>query len=339
MVDGNIWKGDATSENTKDAYLTIRFEGPDVKPGRMRLNDFIQAATDFSVCAEKVALVLQNIPSTTKGRRPKDVTEALSLDMVAFTEGSPAVVAHMERTQPQTNIEFKDLGESTYESTYKLLLNGIEAVGGTTDALPQGFDLGVLLKIRDLGKLFNKGISRMEFQLNHRPQPIKAVYDAMKYERVRQRIAKPEAQQRTLQGRLLMADFKETGRAIRIHPSVGAPVTCRFPDGLSSEVEDCIRSYVKVTGKMIYNETGEPKCLELSDIESIETPVEAMGAQESGQAWSYNFLESPSAGEYALRQGVQPMMNIATLYGPGESEDWEGFDETLERWRSENPVK
>ncbi len=317
-----------------NAYLTIRFEGPEVRPSRMRLDDFIQAAREFSACAKRVALALQNTPSTTEGRRPKDVTEALSLDIVAFTEGSPAAVAHLERTQSQMLMENADLGESTY----KLLLNGIEAVGGATDALPEGFDLGVLLKIRDLGKLFNKGVSRIEFQLNHRPQPIKAVYDAAKYERVRQRIAKPEAQQQTLQGRLLMADFKETGREIRIHPSVGAPVVCRFSDGLSGEVEDCIRSYVRVTGRMLYQETGGPKWLELSDIERIEVPTDAMAVREAGPAWSYNFWESPSAQEYARRQGVQPVTNIATLYGPGEAEDWEGFDEALERWRGENPV-
>jgi hypothetical protein len=34
------------------AYLTIRFEGPEVRPGRMRLDDFIQAARDFSACAK-----------------------------------------------------------------------------------------------------------------------------------------------------------------------------------------------------------------------------------------------------------------------------------------------
>jgi hypothetical protein len=75
------------SDKKRKSYLTIRFEGPEVRPGRMRLDDFIQAAREFSACAKRVALALQNIPSTTEGRRPKDVTESLSLDLVAFTEG------------------------------------------------------------------------------------------------------------------------------------------------------------------------------------------------------------------------------------------------------------
>ena len=51
-------------------YLTIRFEGPGVKPGRMRLEDFVQAARDFSDCAARIAMNLQNRPRSLEGRRP-----------------------------------------------------------------------------------------------------------------------------------------------------------------------------------------------------------------------------------------------------------------------------
>jgi hypothetical protein len=317
----------------RNAYLTIRFEGPEVKPGRMRLDDFIQAASEFSIGAQRVALVLQHSPSVAEGRRPRELTQTLSLDLVGFTEGSPAAVVHLERTEPQMEIDEVDLGEKTY----RVLLGGIDAVAGPTDALPEGFDLGVLLKLRDLGKLFNKGVSRIEFQLNHRLRPAKAVYDPVKYERVRQRIARPEAQQVTLQGRLLMADFKETGRQIRIHPSIGQPVICHFDEALSQEVEECMRRYVRVTGRMVFTEVGEPRWIELTDIDAIETSTGTVAEPES--TWSYDFWENLSASEYATRQGVQPVRDIAALYGPGHAEDWEGFDEAVERWRTENPLK
>ncbi len=62
------------------------------------------------------------------------------------------------------------------------------------------------------------------------------------------------------------------------------------------------------------------------------------GSRPQASTWTYGFWESPSAEEYARRQGVQPVTNIATLYGPGEPQDWEGFDEALERWHAETPV-
>ncbi len=316
------------SDKKRKSYLTIRFEGPEVRPGRMRLDDFIQAAREFSACAKRVILALQNTPSTTEGRRPKDVTESLSLDLVAFTEGSLAAVAHLERSQDQMQIDDMDMGERAYQ----LLLEGLEAVGADGDTLPEGFDLGVLLKIRDMGRLFNKGVTRIDFQLNHRRNPVKATFDPSRHNRVRQRIERPEAQKVTLQGRLLMVDFKETGRQIRIHPSIGQPVICQFAEDLNAEVEECIRGFVRVTGKMVYHESGAPKWLELTDIERVEAPSDAMSVQEEG--WTYDFWESLTAEEYARRQGVTPVADTAILYGEFAPDAWEGFDEALESWRT-----
>jgi len=165
---------------------------------------------------------------------------------------------------------------------------------------------------------------------------VKAVFDHPKYDRVRQRIERPEAQQVSLQGRLLMADFKETGREIRIHPSVGQPVICRFPETLSAEIEECIRAFVRVTGRMVYHESGVPKWLELSDIEPVETPAE-ISVQEGG--WTYDFWENLTAEEYARRQGVSPVTDVSQLYGNFDPEDWDGFDEALEQWRSDHKME
>ena len=322
------------SANEPNAYLTIRFEGPEVKPGRMRLDDFIQAAREFSTCAKRVALALQQTPSTAKGRRPEEIVAALSLDIIGFTHGSPAAVAHLERTDGQMLMEAADSGEQTYRA----LIEGIEVAGGAGDALPPGFDLGVLMKLRDIGKLFNKGVNRMEFTLNHRARPVKASFDLSKCDRIRQRIEKPESQRQTIEGRLLMADFKESGRQLRIHPSVGPTVICKFPESLSAEVEECIRQFVRVSGKMEFQTTGEPRWLNIANIEQIDAPA-ASAMAETGAAWTYDYWENLPAAEYARRQGVQPVSDFSVLFGAGGAEDWEGFDEAVERWHEETPVK
>ena len=72
--------------------------------------------------------------------------------------------------------------------------------------------------------------------------------------------------------------------------------------------------------------------LEIEDIEHFEGGVNTEGPHQSG--WSYGFAENLSAEEYARRQGIQPLTNIASLYGPGEPEDWQGFDEALAAWRT-----
>jgi hypothetical protein len=168
----------------------------------------------------------------------------------------------------------------------------------------------------------------MEFTLNHHTLLVKASFDREKCDRIRQRIEQPEAQRQSIEGRLLMADFKETGRQLRVHPSVGPAIICKFPESLTAEVEECIRQFVRVSGKMLYYPTGEPQYMEITDIE----PVDEKAFKET--EWSYSFWENPTAEDYARRQGVQPVADAAELYGSGAPEDWEGFDEALQGWRT-----
>jgi hypothetical protein len=55
--------------------------------------------------------------------------------------------------------------------------------------------------------------------------------------------------------------------------------------------------------------------------------------------WVADYRENLSALEYARRQGVQPLSNFAAIFGAGAAEDWDGFDEAVERWRAEKSGK
>lgn len=48
------------------------------------------------------------------------------------------------------------------------------------------------------------------------------------------------------------------------------------------------------------------------------------------------FWDNLSAEELARRQGVSVVREVSALYGEGDPVDWEGFDEALERWRTES---
>ncbi len=311
-----------------DSYLTIRFAGPEVKASRMRLDDFVQASRRFSLLAQSLALALQHLPSVAKGRRPEEILQSLSLDLVGFSEGSPVAVVHLERAQTQALFEELDWGDKTYS----LLLRGVAEASATEEGpLPEGFDLGVLMKLRDFGKLFSKGVDSVEFCLNHRSAPVRACFDRNGYQRVRSRINRPECQRTTVEGRLLMADFKEGHREIRIHPSASAPLICRFPQELAEQVKEQILGFVRVTGKMAFYDDGRPRWIDLTDIEPLEAAESHATAISPG--WGYDFWEDLSAEEYAARQGVKAVESAQSLYGSGNAEDWEGFEDALERWR------
>jgi hypothetical protein len=203
----------------------------------MRLDDLIEAAREFSACAKGVAMVLHQSRSTATGRRPEELLSALSLDIIGFTEGSPAAVMHLERSEGQMLLDGVDFGDHAYRT----LVKGIEMASSSSDSLPPGFDFGVL-RLRDIGKLFNKGLARMEFTLREPGRPLKAGFDRERCDRIRQRIERPEAQRQTIEGRLSMADFKESARILRVHPPVGPAINCKFPENLIGEVQDCIRT-------------------------------------------------------------------------------------------------
>jgi hypothetical protein len=82
---------------------------------------------------------------------------------------------------------------------------------------------------RDLGVMFEQGVSEIRFSLNPRPDPLHIDYTVQGFHRLQERIQGPQLNIRTIEGRLLMIDLKEHGTRCRIHPSIGDPSYCLIP--------------------------------------------------------------------------------------------------------------
>jgi hypothetical protein len=315
----------------QDPYLSIKVEGTTVKPGRMHLDDFMHLMKDVRASVVALARGLYTAGEPTQRRRPPaDLSEAIALDIVDFTHGSPAAVAHFERSVlGQENFPENDLGDEAYTSW----VTGMAIVTSDQVAIPNGFDKQVLVKARDLGKLFDKGIETIQFRLNHRQVPIVYTYNHAGYVRVRQRIDGPQELTTTIEGRLLMADFNEAGRRFRIYPSVGHPVYCDFDATMADEVQENIRKFVRVTGTGLSDSPEELRRIRVEDIEPIEEPEEGENVQRQmpapGEFWSDATVE-----ELALVQGVEPVIELSELLGgwPGDIDD--GFEDEIEKIRA-----
>ena len=316
--------GAAMSEQTKKPFLAIRFEGPQVSAGRMRLSDFIEVANEMITAVERVGLVLSNAGMSTKrGARPKDLKAAVSLDIVGFTHGSPAAVAMLERSETQMLMEGVDLGKQAY--TY--WLNGFGELTGESTALPAGYDIGVLLKNRDIGRIFGKGVTKVDFVLNHRPKAMRFEYTEQIVEVIKQRIARPEAMEETIEGRLVMVDFKETGPKFRIDQAFGISVYCEFDESFRDEVHDNILKHVRVMGTGRRDEQGRLTSVKLADIEPIDVSEENEEAFSRTAISGVEFWEHHTVEELAKAQGVVPISDARMLLGgwPGDVDD--GFEE------------
>lgn len=316
----------------KTAFFAIKLEGPDVKPGRVRLEDFLRLGQEMLRAVERVALVLQGSADSQKvGRRPQDIHAAVSLDLVEITHGSPSAVIRFERSPSQTIVPDMDLGLQAFEK----FVQGLSAVTSDGESYPPGYDAGVLLAIRDAGRLFDRGVDRIEFSLEQRAQPLRAQYNREGYAKVQKRIVGRQINKRVIEGRLVMVDFKERGSRLRVHPSSGDPVICLFDDSRRDEVFRNILHFVRVTGEAKEDPTSNKiVSITISDIERIEAKEDqATEMLPSGAPLPGDFWQAMSFEELAAAQGVGPLTNIDALIGtwPGDVND--GFEEAVHKLR------
>lgn len=308
--------------NDRAPLLQVRFDGKAVGPGQIPVSHLLRFLTNLDKALQRTGRVLMGeSESMRQGRPPSSIKDEVALNLVLLTHGSPAAVLGFERKQTDSRLPNMDLGLEILEKA----MVGLEAVQGSQDALPEGYDAGVLMAWRDAGTLFNRGIEQIEFTLNHRPKPVVTGFTPTGFGRIQERIKGPQTNIRTIEGRLLMADFKEHGTRCRVHPPIGNPVLCLFDEEQKEEVLEDILQYVRVIGEATEDPaTGKIGSIKIHDIERLEDRAdEAVELLPQGTPIGRDFWESPTLDELAASQHVQPMANVRALFGtwPGEADD------------------
>lgn len=317
--------------------LEIRLDGDAVGASRIPVDHLLRLLTNFNRALHRCAIVLQGEASSLK-RGPRDARTKveIDLDLVMLTRASPSVVLGFERKQSEGELIAPDFGLTIIEKA----IVGLGEAQGPDEALPEGYDAGVLQAWRDTGVLLTKGVDQITFTLNDRETPIVTSYNREGFSRLQERIVGPQVNIRTIEGRLLMADFKEYGARCRIHPSVGEPVLCLFEEEQRDEVLGSICRYVKIIGEARENpDTGKITSVKIHDIERLEDREdEDAGLLPLGTPIPSDFWHSPTIDELAVAQGVQPMRSISDIFGtwPGDLND--GFEEDIQRQREESVV-
>jgi hypothetical protein len=315
-----------------DPLLKIRFDGEAVGPGRIPVTHLLTFLANMNKALQRTGRVLiGDAESLRRGPHPRGIKEEIALDLVLLTHGSPAAVLGFERRQTDAAFPSMDMGLDILEKA----LDGLTAVQAADDALPPGYDTGVLMAWRDAGTLFSKGITSINFTLNHRETPLTTNLTLEGFARIQERIKGPQTNIRMIEGRLLMADFREHGTRCRVHPSAGEPVLCLFDEEQRDEVLDDILRYVRIVGEAKEDPlTGKIASIKIHDIERLEDREgEAADLLPQGTPISRSFWESPTLDELAQGQNVRPMADVRALFGtwPGEISD--GFEQEVDDLR------
>ncbi len=316
----------------KEPLLKVRFDGEAVGPGKIPVAHLLRFLDNLGKALQRTGRVLAGeAESVRRGPQPRSIKEEVALDLVLLTHGSPSAVLGFERRQTEASLPGVDLGIEILEKA----MVGLAAAQGTDETLPAGYDAGVLMAWRDAGTLFTQGIEKIEFTLNHRTEPLRATYTSKGFARIQERIKGPQTNIRTIEGRLLMADFKEHGTRCRVHPPVGDPVLCLFDEEQKDEVLEDILQYVRIVGEAKEDAvSGKISSIKIHDIERLEEyEGEATELLPQGTPISRSFWESPSLDELAEAQNVKPMADVRALFGtwPGDVDD--GFEDAIDELR------
>ena len=319
-----------------DPLLSVRLEGDGIGPGRIGVGHLTRFLENLNKALLRTGQVVRGEPeSSRKGRKRKSLKEETELDLVLLAQGSPSTVLGFER-HAQRPLPGMDVGVGILQRA----LEGLNMVQQPGAALPMGFDSGVLMAWRDMGVLFEMGCSRITFDLNHRAQRLTSSYTPAGLRRIQRRIQGPTTNVRTIEGRLLMADFREHGTRCRVHPSVGEPVLCLFDREQASEVLEDILHYVRIVGEASEDPTtGRIASIKIHDIQRLEAREDEQAELlPQGSPLPSGFWESPTLEELAEAQGVQPVRDISALFGswPGEADD--GFEESVLALRGQSPA-
>lgn len=319
----------------REHFLSIRLAGKAIGTARIPIHHLLRLLSEFNKALLRTGRVLQGeADSVRKGPVQHSIKDEVAMDLVEITHGSPATVLKLDRSCGQQRFDCMDFGVEIIEKC----LQGLKSAQGDATELPPGFDAGVVMAWRDLGVMFEQGVSEMRFSLKHPERPLTIEYSPNGYRRLQERIQGPAINIRTIEGRLLMVDLKEHGTRCRIHPSVGDPVLCLFDEGRKDEVLENITRYVKVIGEAKEDPvSGKITSIQLHDIQRLEShEAEQKDLLPKGTPLPTDFWRALSLDELAESQATAPLHDVTALFNtwPGEADD--GFEELISDLRKQN---
>ena len=170
--------------------LQVRFDGDAVEPGEIRVSHLLIFLNCLNKVLQRTARLLQGDTSSVRpGQPPRTIRKAVELSLVSLTHGSPAAVLGFDHMQKNRSLAERQFSLEILEKT----VGGLESVqkNYTGEALPPGYDSGVLEAWSGAGKLFKQGIAKIDLTLNQREKAVRTSFTPNGLARIWNRIGQP----------------------------------------------------------------------------------------------------------------------------------------------------
>lgn len=298
-----------------EPVLIIRVKGKATATGRIALGDLIRLGRNVQTAVERVArVIVGQADSRRPGRKPQEIAKNCALEVVALNKGSFEIAFDL----PRDTFENMHLGIDAVEK----LLDGFDQLGTNGKSLPVGYDAGVLHTLRDMGRLLGRGIDSIEVESRTERLHKTFLFTNQTRQSIIERIRGPVSNLRSIEGRLLMADFQRPSERCRIHPAIGEPISCKFDDSLEETVYEYLRNHVRVTGETTEDpNTGRIGSITITDIEPVTLEGAELDAISPDAFWHDKTLD-----QLASEQAVGPVTRLEDVWGAG-SDLWESDED------------
>ena len=312
------------TKNPKQPLLRLRFEGPAIRDGRILYDDLSIFVSNLSLAIERIINSLQIGESIRIGRPPRAIQVLSALEVVSMSKGSFKLALDLRREAEL--FPRWDIGEEAAD----ILLRGIPIIGDDAP-LPQGYDHGVLIALRDAGRIIDRGVEKVHINSKSAFGARRVEYVQTTRESIISRMKKYEQRWVVIEGRLLMADVKEESLRCRLHPSTGIPIICTFEEATAEQIIRNLRNFVQARGEATFDpSTNRIASLVIRDLEPISelSPVELLPVPPS------TFWRVRTFDELALEQSVYPIEDWGKLTRQWpEDADFELFMEAVKSSR------
>lgn len=226
------------AETTISAVL----KGTEVQDGTIELRRLVQFGESFQLAIDRMAYAIEKQGG---GRRKlSQIRGDTALRLTSTTKGS--FVAQMNLSRPP--VLFEDYYDIGTIAAVKLVA-GLEFLRSNSNGvLPENYDQGVLIVLRDLGKMLKHGVESIELQVNTAKEQVTALYDSYTQTRIAESISEPEEKIAGVRGHLLMANFGRERYRCHLYYEDTQYISCTFDEDVSDEIYHAIRRYVYAIG-------------------------------------------------------------------------------------------
>ena len=283
--------------------MTLRLDGGPAANHRVPVTDLLTVAGELQKALRNVAAVLVHQPSGQGGRKLLGIEAATELEFVATPrKGSFEVDLELAPAPPTlAPDQFPRIGDEALEA----LVDGISDLRDDEETLPSGFDRGVLRNLATAGRVFSKGYTGVELQLNGAARPRTANLNGERVGVIKRLIRKPLRAQASVEGVLQMVDLAARPLECRIDRPYLPSVTCFIANECEEQVRAAHGRRVRVEGEGEFApESREPKRMQVSRL-VVLPELPGIDAEE--------FRRSHTWRELAAEQGAQPILDARAL--------------------------